>query len=462
VITNKEILNELVALEATQVHDAFLINSLDYWPAIRIRLAFGLIKRRYQKSKRKRVDFKEELTGILKGIGSLRLKPRKSEVLFVTHDNYQISVEGRIYDRVLEGYKLDCIRTGKTYSELNLATGDITFSNAQETTRRIQGRLFLLKVYCYFLTRLKRKHTHLEDPINYINRHLSEVFPGFEVTSLEINQYLIYLELLTSYFTGLLGKLGVSTVYQATYYDSVGLAINAAANQLEVTTYCVQHGGQSRNNPAFGQWTNLPLRGYEMLPDIFLCWDEESANTIKEWAPVTEYHQTKIKGYKWPELWRDGKIKYSRMPQLRQLAAGRLNILYTMQPSIGMPPAMIDGMIKQFPEGINWWFRLHPRQLGSQLELDLQQMYHDSKNIFVSEATSEPLPALMINMDLHLTSFSSCVYEAMLFNVPTIFIDRMGQEYFNKTIQSGKAKLCLTSKVLENSIYERLHSKFTE
>ena len=60
-ITNKKILNELVALEATQVHDSFLINSLNYWPAIRIRLAFGLIKRRYQNSKRKKVNFKEEM-----------------------------------------------------------------------------------------------------------------------------------------------------------------------------------------------------------------------------------------------------------------------------------------------------------------------------------------------------------------------------------------------------------------
>ena len=254
----------------------------------------------------------------------------------------------------------------------------------------------------------------------------------------------------------------MSAVYQATYYDPVGLAINAAANQLEITTYCVQHGGQSRNNPAFGQWTNLPLKGYEMLPDIFLCWDKESANTITEWAPVTKYHQTQVKGYKWPELWRDGKIKYSKILQLRQLAAGRLNILYTMQPSIGHPPIMIDEMIKQFPKGVNWWFRLHPRQLGSQVEFDLQQMYYDSKNIFVLEATFEPLPALMVNMDLHLTSFSSCVYEAMMFNIPTIFINRMGQEYFNEAIQSGKAELCLTSKALKGNISERLNTKFTE
>ena len=49
-----------------------------------------------------------------------------------------------------------------------------------------------------------------------------------------------------------------------------------------------------------------------------------------------------------------------------------------------------------------------------------------------------------------------------MFDVPTIFIDRTGQEYFNETIQSGKAELCLTFEELENNIYERLHNAFQE
>lgn len=460
-ITNKEILKELIALESTQVHSAFLIDSLNYWPAIRIRLAFSIISKRYKNNKSKIESLKKGLISIFKNLRSGKLKYQKSEVLFVTHDLYQLSVEGQNYDRVLEEYKIDLIRAEKTFFELNLATGNIKFcSNKENISKSIQVRLFLLKVHCYFMTRLISRHSHFETHINYINRHLSKAFPGFETKLLEIRQYLIYLELLKSYFTRLLGKLGVSTIYQSTYYDPIGLAINSAASQLDITTYCVQHGGQSRNNPAFGQWTNLPFNGYAMLPDIFLCWDKESADTIMEWAIETKYHNAQVKGYKWPELWRDGSIEYSGLLALQKLSLGKLNILYTMQPSIGMPPEVVIEMMKQSTIGINWWLRLHPRQVGTKVDADLHQMYLDSTNIFVMEASFEPLPALMINMDLHLTSFSSCVYEAMLFDVPTIFINRMGQEYFNKTIQSGKAKLCLTFKELETNIYERLHAKF--
>ena len=403
------------------------------------------------------------LIRFLKGIKFRGLKYYKADVLFVTHDNYQVSVEGQKYDRVLEYYKLDIIKQGKAFFELNLATGNIKFVGInEENTVSIQSSLFFIKVYCYLITRLISKHANLEIQINYINSQLSKVFPGFELTLLEIRQYLIYLDLLKNYFAKLFGKLGISSIYQANYYSSLELAINAAANQLEVKTYCVQHGGQSRNNPAFGQWTNVPLNGYALLPDIFLCWDEESANTITEWSSETEHHKAQVNGYQWPELWREGRIKYNGFPVLRKLSSGKLNILYTMQPSIGMPPEMIIEMIKKSSNLINWWLRLHPRQVGTKVDIDLKKMYSNKNNIFLLEASSEPLPALMINMDLHLTSFSSCVYEAMLFNVPTLFINRMGHDYFIETIQSGQAKLCLTYKELEVNIYEKLYDKFNK
>jgi hypothetical protein len=461
--SNKEILDKIVIFEASKVRNAFLRNGLDYWPAIRIRLAFGLIAQRYQNSISKDRIFKKGLISLCKNFCSILKKSPKSEVLFVTHDNYQYSVEGRNYDRVLEGYKLDCRHKGESYLELNLATGDITFCDSRKVVKRVQGHLFLLKIYVYILARLmKKKRTRLDKPVNYINKNLRRVFPGYEVTTLHISQYLIYIDHLVRFFDYLLKQLGVTKIYQATYYDPIGLSINAAASQLGIKTYCAQHGGQSRNNPAFGQWTNLPAKGYAMLPDIFLCWDKESTNTITEWSSKNKYHMAQTVGYKWAELWRYGKIQYSGTTELNQLAKGKLNILYSMQPSIGITPSIINKMVKRFYNEVNWWFRLHPRQIGSQVEQELRQIYYGTGNIFISEATDKPLPALMTVIDLHLTCFSSCVYEAMMFDVPTVFIDRAGQEYFNETIQSGKAELCLTFEELENNIYKRLHNASQE
>ena len=90
-----------------------------------------------------------------------------------------------------------------------------------------------------------------------------------------------YISHLVKVFKQLLQRHGVENVYQAIYYDSVGLAINAAASKVGIPSFCVQHGAQTRSHPAFGQWNNVPATGFEMLPDTFLCWNETAADAIR-------------------------------------------------------------------------------------------------------------------------------------------------------------------------------------
>ncbi|MDC0470429.1 hypothetical protein OAO13_03490 [Candidatus Pseudothioglobus singularis] len=444
-ISNKEILDKIVSLEKTKVHSSFLIDDLDFWPAVRIRLAFGLIEKRYQDYTNKSNLIKKNLAILFKLFYISRTKKKKIDILFVSHSNYQYVIEGKTYDRVLEGYKNNCRKKRKDYSELNLASGDIVSFNDNSVIKRTQAHILLLKVYAYILSIVtKNRKSYLDSPISYITESLNETFSDCNASAFKLKQYIIYINLLIRYYKYSLKNLGVKEIYQATYYDPIGLSINAAASQLGITTYCAQHGGQSKNNPAFGRWTDVPLKGYEMLPDVFLCWDEGSAHTINAWSSNNKKHTASIAGYQWPELWKSGKIQYSGTEKLLQCSKGKLNILYSMQPSIGGPPLVIKNIVEHFSDRVNWWFRLHPRQIGSQVEQDVQKMYGDLDNVFILEATNEPLPAIMNVVDIHLTCFSSCVYEAMIFGVPTIFIDKAGKEYFDDIIQSGKAKLSLT------------------
>ena len=457
VVSNKEILDQIVALEKTKVHGSFIINGQNFWPAIRIRLAFGLIERRYQCYTSKSKFLKHNLEILLKLFTFAQVKNKKTDILFVSHNNYQYCIEGKIYDRVLEGHKVNCRKNKKDFLELNLATGDITSFDDNLIIRRTQAHVLLLKICAYILSKVtKNRKSYLNSPINYVIKSLNASFSDYNASTFKLKQYVIYINLLIRYYKYLLKKLGVKEIYQATYYDPVGLSINAAASQLGITTYCAQHGGQSKNNPAFGQWTNIPLKGYEMLPDVFLCWDEWSAHTINKWSSGNKKHTASITGYQWPELWKSGKIQYSGTEALCQLSNEKLNILYSMQPSIGEPPLVIRNIVKHFSGKVNWWFRLHPRQIGLQVEQDLRKMYCDLDNVFISEATNEPLPAIMNVIDIHLTCFSSCVYESMAFGVPTIFIDQAGKEYFDEIIQSGKAKLSLTFEELVSDINDKI------
>jgi hypothetical protein len=445
-----------VNLESTSLRNSFIKDGLNFWPAVRIRLAFGLIERRYKSNTPKPI-LREILGNLLKNAFSLRKNFQKSDVLFVTHPNYQCVVGGQTYDRVLEGYKLECREKGETYSELNLATGVITFQDDEKSAKHLWFRLFLIKAYVYTYSRLFNKGiVGVEGLVAIINREVEKKFPNHHITALQISQYVNYISCLTYFYGSVLGKLGVSRVCQATYYDPVGLSINAAASQLGVKTFCAQHGGQSKNNPAFGQWTNIPANGYAMLPDVFLCWDEESSNTILNWSLNNTNHTAQITGYHWPNLWRSGKIAHERVNVTDGAFGPKLNILYSMQPSIGLPPGVIQQVLEHFPSSVNWWLRLHPRQLGTRVETDLRTLYADNSNILISEATERPLPVLMSFMDLHITCFSSCVYEAIAFDVPTLFIHKAGQEYFNGHIQSGKAKTCFTTNQLMQEIEERI------
>ena len=37
-------------------------------------------------------------------------------------------------------------------------------------------------------------------------------------------------------------------------YDNFGLATSLASHKEKIINNCVQHGGQSKNNPVFGSW----------------------------------------------------------------------------------------------------------------------------------------------------------------------------------------------------------------
>lgn len=460
--TNKEILEEIVFFETTSLPEEFKNEGINFWPAVRIRLAFGLIERRYKEGPSRR-GFRAIVRDLFKSIFSLGKKLKRTDVLFVSHPNYQYVVDGRIYDRVLEGYKLECQDKGEAYAEFDLLTGEIKFEKESESTKCFWLHAFLIKVYVYiYIRNFHLNSSEYQDSISTINRRFERKFPDYQVTGRQIGQHLAYLRALTFFYGSILRKLGVSKVYQSTYYDPVGLSINVAASRLGITTFCAQHGGQSQNNPAFGQWTNLPADGYSMLPDVFLCWDEESANTIKTWAGVNGNHTTQITGYHWPKLWRTGNVLYKKMENTIALARGRFNIIFSMQPSIGMPPSIITDMLEHFPDDVNWWFRLHPRQSGSDTEATMQKLYGSKANIFISEASKRPLPALMAVMDLHITCFSSCVYEAIEFDVPTIFIHKSGREYFNSHIQSGNAKTCFSKNDLKNEIIQSIKIKKPE
>jgi len=435
-LTNKLILKDILKIEKKLDEKKFIVNGLNYWPAIRIRIAFYLIQKRYEHLKKKKFLF--QLKIFLFILFNIWSKKKKSHVMFVSHKNYLVKVNKSFYDRVLSGHIKKFSNKNISYCYLDLSENKLNHYFSKSICKTEYINIFLIKFVAYvssfFFKSFQSIATYFEDLSISVDIKNSKDISLYKKKDLII--YLSYIRILKFYFKIFLKKRGIKEVYQSMYYDPIGLAINSAANEIGIKTYCVQHGGQSRNNPAFGKWSIIPKKGYLMLPKKFLCWDSYSKKNLDRWAKFTTFHSTEISGYSWIKMWREGDINF---PKIKKISNRNYNIIFTMQPSFNEFPKLVLNLISKFDKNVIFWIRFHPRHHNTKFYLETKKILKKYSNVNLHEATNYPLPALMSKMDLHLTGFSSCIYEASYFKVKTILFDKQGKDYFQEFIENKKA-----------------------
>ena len=90
-ITRTQIVEQLVALEA-DVSNNFVVDGIDFWPIIRLRIAFSNIESSYNGGT-KRESFFSKLLRALRAIWFSRVSTVPDfKTLFVTSENYQVKV----------------------------------------------------------------------------------------------------------------------------------------------------------------------------------------------------------------------------------------------------------------------------------------------------------------------------------------------------------------------------------
>src|SRR5690606_32455909 len=125
------------------------------------------------------------------------------------------------------------------------------------------------------------------------------------------------------------------------------------ANQHNINSYDIQHGGQGSLNFAYN-YSFIPTNGINTLPKIFWCWDKASASNIEKWISKQNYHQVVIKGNLWIQYQLkkgDGQLQF---PEEKI-------IIYTLQEK-ELDNFILDA-ISATPSGYTWWIRLHPRMM---------------------------------------------------------------------------------------------------
>ena len=246
---------------------------------------------------------------------------------------------------------------------------------------------------------------------------------------------LIYRDL----FNDILRAVRPSAVFLVCYYYPEAMGLLCAARRLGIKTVDMQHGKQGKYHGMYTHWTKVPEQGYELLPDYFWLWGEESKENIMKWMPRESPHRAIVGGNRWLSDWIRGKHDDGDVAEKRfyeQLSSYDRVILVSLQPVKEPLPELLLEAMKASPKTWKWLVRLHPyrKHLMAMIAKRVDAM---GATVEIEKATDLPLYALLRRSHYHVTAWSSVCYEALSFQVHTVIMDRTGRDLYKDYIRDG-------------------------
>lgn len=328
-----------------------------------------------------------------------------------------------------------------------------------------------------------KKYAQILDSLNLIlKRHnfdtLSIALPGSQFyaskthsNSISVNGLIYKSHLLDR----ILSKLHISTFFNCNFVVNTWIRIlsktNAkvifgiqpspelciAANKLGICTCDYQHGVISAEN-YYGMFYRNKYNNLGW-PNYILCWDEFSKKWVEE--NISPKSIAVLVGNPWYIIFNDNLYKdvfKANFEIKRSLnVKNRTVILVTLQwglennsdnNEIGINKSLYQLMLnKDLP--FNWLIRIHPVLLNSKSYIKkIKKLLSDTKNIEWEETSTLPLPIILKNIDLHITSHSAVTIEAELYNIKTALLNNnqtILYEYFGRQINKGIAEIVYPS-----------------
>lgn len=202
-----------------------------------------------------------------------------------------------------------------------------------------------------------------------------------------------------------------------------------------IPVYDLQHGVIDEQHIWYGEKyrKETPL---EDLPDGFLCWDEPSAEVLRNWV-ARKGITVQIIGNLWFArfLKRDQRdlLVNEALKKGRIFADSKKVVLVSLQHGLeyyyknksfnGIMVDALEKVILETADTYNWMIRLHPGQMRwpekKRVCSYLTHTFGDNPSIDWRITSEIPLPLVLQQTDLHITDSSSVVIEAGWMGIPT-------------------------------------------
>lgn len=338
-------------------------------------------------------------------------------------------------------------------------------SQVQSLKIEMEGNRTFLPRHCPTRYIPKNLFVFPEVPVNTIQnweelvKVIAELAPGLVIPVELVLAFARDVFKYEALFSDILKSFSPKAVFFACYYSAQSMGLTKAAKGLNIRSVDIQHGKQGRYQGMFNHWSDIPTGGYELLPDYFWAWGEESRHNILDNNSGDIQAHTPIVG---GNMWHAGWIcedyyeePFDEVFASKVESADRI-ILYSVQPyediDTLIPPHVQEAM-KQSPKEWLWLIRTHPHGKNKIDEINAR-LEKLGVTFDIETATNAPLLQLLKIIDAHITGWSSVVYEALAFGKWTILTHERGGIIYRDAIERGVIRLAMDAKALLSNLQD--------
>lgn len=234
----------------------------------------------------------------------------------------------------------------------------------------------------------------------------------------------------------------------------------------------LQHGVIADNHPWYGQSFKNNVND-KLLPNYYLCWNQESADVLHKWTKNKDI-QVRVIGNPWFIKFNQNVdlkffdrntqlISFKKLDNLptilvtlswdfMQYNTKYFTKKYSKNISFEQEAGFSLGLLKIIKDNhlfYNWKIRLHPVQMNgieyNRINKFLIENLADYQNVDWIECSKLPLPFVLENIDLHITFTSTIVSEAALFGIRSAILvpyptpDEWLKSYYENERKNGLA-----------------------
>ena len=253
------------------------------------------------------------------------------------------------------------------------------------------------------------------------------------------------------------------------YGSQEGLSFCLACSALGIKSIELQHGVISEETPRYGKWFKVPDGGYQVLPNLFWCWDENDHKFIHRWSKNCSKHDVKMGGNLFINNYKsylDNEALLKNNELNKRAKSYKKFVLFALQAEEWQPEWLLDEILNQDSD-ILWGFRFHPSYFDKTREDRIKNKFKErglSNYDFnlVNDTSINILNCIDLS-DAVISAFSSSLLESTMLKKHTAIIHTEGLEHYKQYIDQQKInEACNPSsfnKFISDLINDKLHIK---